>query len=519
MLAERRKRLDHVGPLGRRLDVRVEHVFPRSAGTRSGLELRHVHLTLGECAQAAVERAGDVPDPEDQRRLVRLRERRRIARQRAETCVVVGIRLDALGEDGQPVELAGTPRGDRRRVLEALLRDPLRRARRVVLGPNRDVERVEELLALGDRLRVRGHLAELVERRPGEGEQAVVDADDGLADEVQPVPQEEVVRLVDAAGLRVVHRHEAAPGTADLDGLEDGADRGKRPVVGLGKEGDRAFLGEGACLALVRDYVDPRTIRSSVVTAPSTVELNGREVRRIGLGTNRLTRTPGHVAFIRDAVASGLQLIDTAYTYRDGESEATIGEALSQIPETCIVATKGGYYGARPEVLGAEIEESLRRLHTDRIGLYYLHRPDPQIPLEESLGRIKEYRDKGKIRLVGISQVSVEQIERARRVVPIAAVQNHYSLNERTHDDVIDHCEQEGIAFVPYFPLRGVGSPNLTQIARAHGATEHQIALAWLLRRSPAMLPIPGTLSLEHLKDNLRVPEIALTDADVEALS
>ena len=261
------------------------------------------------------------------------------------------------------------------------------------------------------------------------------------------------------------------------------------------------------------------TIRSSAVTAPATVELDGTEIGRIGLGTNRLARTPGHVTFIREAVAAGLQLIDTAYTYRGGESEATIGEALSPIPETCIVATKGGYYGARPDVLGEEIDESLRRLQTDRIGLYYLHRPDPHTPLEESLGRLKHYRDEGKIRLVGISQVSVEQIERARRVVPIAAVQNHYSLNERTHDDVIDHCEQEGIAFVPYFPLRGVGGPNLTRIARAHGATEHQIALAWLLQRSPAMLPIPGTLSLEHLKDNLRVPEIALTDADVEALS
>ncbi len=252
---------------------------------------------------------------------------------------------------------------------------------------------------------------------------------------------------------------------------------------------------------------------------PATFELDGTEIRRIGLGTNRLTRTSGHTAFIREAVAAGVQLIDTAHTYTGGQSEATIGEALAPVQETCIVATKGGYYGARPEVLGAEIDESLRRLQTDQIGLYYLHRPDPETPLEESLGAIKECRDDGKIRLVGVSQVTIEQIERARRVVPIAAVQNHYSLNERTYDEVVDHCEREGIAFVPYFPLRGSGGPNLTRVARAHGATEHQIALAWLVHRSPAMLPIPGTLSLPHLKDNLGALETELTDAEVESLS
>ena len=168
-----------------------------------------------------------------------------------------------------------------------------------------------------------------------------------------------------------------------------------------------------------------------------------------------------------------------------------------------MVATKGGLSSGRPEVLEAEIEESLRRLQTDSIALYYLHQVDPETPLEQSLGAIKEYRDSGKIRHVGLSNVGVEEIERARQIVPIAAVQNHYSLVERKHDDVVDYCAREGIVFVPYFPLGGVGGSALAEIAERRGATPAQIALAWLLARSPTMLPIPGTLSLDHLNENL----------------
>jgi len=245
------------------------------------------------------------------------------------------------------------------------------------------------------------------------------------------------------------------------------------------------------------------------------------DVARIGLGTNRLTKTPGNVAFIRAAVAAGVQMIDTAHLYTGGQSEETIGAALSPIPDGCIVATKGGFGGAgrgRTEVLGAEIEQSLRALRTDSIYLYYLHRVDPQTPIEESLGAIKEYRDRGKIRHVGVSNVDIDQIERARRVVPIAAVQNHYSLSERESEEVVDYCAGEDIAFVPYFPLRGTGGGPLPGIAERHHATPQQIALAWLLRRSPAMLPIPGTLSLEHLKENVAASKIELTDAEFEAL-
>jgi aryl-alcohol dehydrogenase-like predicted oxidoreductase len=245
------------------------------------------------------------------------------------------------------------------------------------------------------------------------------------------------------------------------------------------------------------------------------------ELTRIGLGTNRLRNTPENVAFVREAVAAGVSFVDTAHSYTDGESEATIGAALSPVPEGVVVATKGGYARGegRPEVLRTQIEDSLRRLRTDTIALYYLHRVDPETPLEESLGALAEHRDAGKIRHVGLSQVGIEQIERARRVVPIAAVQNQYNLADREYEDVVDHCAREGIVFVPYYPLHGADGPELAEIAERHGATPAQVALAWLLGRSPAMVPIPGTLSLEHLKENLAALEIELADEELRALS
>jgi pyridoxine 4-dehydrogenase len=247
-----------------------------------------------------------------------------------------------------------------------------------------------------------------------------------------------------------------------------------------------------------------------------TFRLAGVEVPRVGLGTNRLTTAPEHVAFVREAVAAGLRHIDTAHGYTGGDSERAIGEALEGATEDVLVATKGGYGGAgqgRPEVLEAQIEQSLRSLRTDAIGLYYLHRVDPETPLEESLGAINAYVDREAIRHVGISAVSVEQIERARRAVPIAAVQNQYNLAEREDDDVVDYCEREGIAFVPYFPLHGSG-PGVAAAAERLAATESAVKLAWLLRRSRVVVPIPGTLSLEHLRENLAALELDLGDAD-----
>ena len=251
------------------------------------------------------------------------------------------------------------------------------------------------------------------------------------------------------------------------------------------------------------------------------LRLGDVEIARIGLGTNRLANTPKNVAFIKEAVASGVGMIDTAHTYTGGESETTIGAAaLAPDPDFYVVATKGGAGGpgrGRPENLKAEIEQSLRRLRTESIALYYLHRVDPETPIEESLAAIKEYRDRGRIRHIGISEVSIDQIERARKVVPIAAVQNNYNLAERKHEAVVDYCASENIVFVPFFPLRGVDG-RVAEIAARHGRTPQQIALAWLLKRSPAMLPIPGTLSLEHLRENMAALEIALTDADFEKL-
>jgi pyridoxine 4-dehydrogenase len=254
--------------------------------------------------------------------------------------------------------------------------------------------------------------------------------------------------------------------------------------------------------------------------AATALILAETKVARIGLGTNRLTNTREHIAFVREAVAAGVSHIDTAHSYTGGDSEETIGAALSQHADGVVVATKGGYQTGegRPEVLRGQIEESLRRLQTDSIALYYLHRVDRETPLEESLAAIKEYRDSGKIRQVGLSEVSVEQIERAREVVPIAAVQNQYNLSERRWEKVVDYCAAEGIVFVPFVPLRGDGGRSLAEIARRNGATPTQITLAWLLRRSPTMLPIPGTLSLDHLKQNLAALAIELSDADFDAL-
>jgi aryl-alcohol dehydrogenase-like predicted oxidoreductase len=249
----------------------------------------------------------------------------------------------------------------------------------------------------------------------------------------------------------------------------------------------------------------------------TTFRLAGVEVPRVGLGTNRLTTAAAHVNFVREAVAAGVRHIDTAHLYTRGESERAIGNALDGTAGDVLVATKGGYGGAgqgRPEVLHAQIEQSLRSLRREAIDLYYLHRVDPQTPLEESVGAINAYVDRGAIRHVGLSEVSVEQIQRARRIVPIAAVQNRYSVAERGHEQVVDFCEREGIAFVAYFPLRGDGGPGVAATAQRLGVTESAVKLAWLLRRSPVVLPIPGTLSIEHLRENLAALELELGDTD-----
>jgi pyridoxine 4-dehydrogenase len=252
---------------------------------------------------------------------------------------------------------------------------------------------------------------------------------------------------------------------------------------------------------------------------PRTLTVAGKEVARIGLGTNRLSSTPENHAFLREAVEAGLGLIDTAHVYSGGDSERAIGEAFSPMPDSLVVATKGGYTGsASREELRAQIEQSLASLQTDSIDIHYLHRIHPETPLEESLGTIAEYREAGKIKEVGISAVDVAQVEAARQIVPIAAVQNHYNVADRASDEVVDYCEENDIVFVPYYPLKGNEPPALREIAESHDASRKQIALAWLLRRSPVVLPIPGTLSIEHLRENLAALEIELADDEFEAL-
>ena len=223
----------------------------------------------------------------------------------------------------------------------------------------------------------------------------------------------------------------------------------------------------------------------------TVIQLAGVEVPRIGLGTNRLTED--NADFIRAAVDAGLRHIDTAHLYTGGASERTIGAAIDVSREDLVVATKGGFKDGSPDALRAEIEQSLKSLQTDRIDLYYLHRVADSTPLETSLETIKEYVDRGAIGAVGISQVGIEEIERARQVVPIAAVQNGYNVDEREYDDVIDYCAEAEIVFVPFYPLNGgKGMSNAEK-------------LRWLLDRSPVVLPIPGTLSIDHLRENLDV--------------
>lgn len=253
---------------------------------------------------------------------------------------------------------------------------------------------------------------------------------------------------------------------------------------------------------------------------PRTIALGDHRLNRIGLGTNRLTDTAENRSLLEAAVAAGLNFIDTAHLYTGGESESTIGAALAPFPEGVVVATKGGYHpGGGSEGLRAELERSFEQLQAETISLYYLHRVDPDVPIEETMGVLKEYVDAGRIAHVGLSEVRVEQIQRARSVVPISAVQNEYSLAERMWDDVVDHCEAEGIVFVPFYPLRGDDPRGVAEIAERHRASASQIRLAWLLHRSPCVLPIPGTLSLEHLRENLAALEIELSPEELDALS
>ncbi|HEX8385967.1 MAG TPA: aldo/keto reductase [Rubricoccaceae bacterium] len=256
-------------------------------------------------------------------------------------------------------------------------------------------------------------------------------------------------------------------------------------------------------------------------------------VHRLGFGAMRITG-PGiwgpprdhaeAVRVLRRAVDLGVTLIDTADSYGPYVSEDLIAEALAPYPDDLVVATKGGLLRTgpnqwpvcgRPDYLRQCVEMSLRRLKLDQIPLYQLHRIDPDVPADEQFGVLKEMQDAGKVRHVGLSEVSVEEVEAARHVLPVVSVQNEYNLGTRKSEAVLDYCEAEGIAFIPWFPLDAgklSGSDTLAEASAALSATPSQVALAWLLKRSPVMLPIPGTSSVEHLDENVGGAAVEMTD-------
>ena len=258
-------------------------------------------------------------------------------------------------------------------------------------------------------------------------------------------------------------------------------------------------------------------------------------VTRLGFGAMRITGDgiwgePSDraeaVRVLRRAVELGINFIDTADSYGPGVSEEIIAEALHPYPKGLVIATKGGYLrpgpnqwveNGKPEHLRSACEGSLRRLRLDQIDLYQLHRIDPKVPAEDQLGTLKDLQAQGKIKHIGLSEVSVEQIQHARTIVPIVSIQNRYSITDRGSEDVLEYCEKEKMGFIPWFPLaagRVSGSESpISRIAARWKVTPSQVALAWLLARSPVILPIPGTSSVEHLEENVAAAELKI-DAD-----
>ena len=279
--------------------------------------------------------------------------------------------------------------------------------------------------------------------------------------------------------------------------------------------------------------------RASVnAAAAGTIDVGGDlTVNRMGFGAMRITgrgiwgEPPDRdeaKAVLRRAVELGVNFIDTADSYGPDVSETLIAEALRPYPDDLVIATKGGLErtgpnrwpaNGRPEHLREACEGSLRRLKLDQIPLYQFHRPDPKVPFEDSVGTLVELRNEGKIRHIGVSNVDEEQLRRAQRLAPIVSIQNRYSLGDRESDSLIDLCEQESMVFLPWAPIRDLDpNPAIQRVTEAHNATARQIVLAWLLARSPLVLPIPGTGTVSHLEENVAAAGIKLSDAEVDAL-
>ena len=275
--------------------------------------------------------------------------------------------------------------------------------------------------------------------------------------------------------------------------------------------------------------------------ASGTFSLGGRTpIHRLGYGAMRITGDgiwgppadrDGALRVLRRAVELGTDFLDTADSYGPYVSEELIAEALHPYPDGLVIATKGGLVRSgpggwhpvgNPKYLRQEVEMSLRRLKLDRIPLYQFHRPDPAVALEDSIGELAALRDEGKIDLVGVSNVTVEELARARAVTDIATVQNRYNLADRAAEDVLTVCDTDGLGFIPWNPIAvgGLARPGgpLDAMSDRHGATPGQLALAWLLRRSPVMLPIPGTSSVAHLEENVAAASVELTEEEFAEL-
>jgi aryl-alcohol dehydrogenase-like predicted oxidoreductase len=266
----------------------------------------------------------------------------------------------------------------------------------------------------------------------------------------------------------------------------------------------------------------------------TTFKLGGDlTVNRLGFGAMRITGKgiwgwppdrANALKVLRHAIELGVDLIDTADSYGPDTSELLIAEALHPYPNGLVIATKGGLTrpgpgewvpNCRPDQLKQAVEGSLKRLRLERIDLYQLHTVDPKVPIEESIGALKQMQDAGKIRHIGLSNVDPDEITRARKIVPIESVQNWYNIEDRKSENVLEYCEKENLGFLPWFPIGGGGGlkprNSLNTVAKARGVSVYQVALAWLLARSPVMLPIPGTSSLAHLEDNLAAAKLELT--------
>ena len=311
----------------------------------------------------------------------------------------------------------------------------------------------------------------------------------------------------------------------------------RRTFLGMSLASGAALLaGKSDVIFGAQSSTTPKTAMNT------TLKLGGAlAVNRLGFGAMRITGEgiwswppdrENALKVLRRATDLGVDLIDTADAYGPDTSELLIAEALHPYPKGVVIATKGGLTrpgpgqwvpNGRPEHLKQAVEGSLKRLRLERIDLYQLHTVDPKVSIEESLGALKQMQDTGKIRHIGLSNVDPEEIARARKIVPIVSVQNRYNIEDRKSENVLVYCEKENLGFLPWFPIgggSGLKPENPVNLAaKAHGVSVYQVALAWLLARSPVMLPIPGTSSLAHLEDNVAAAKLKLTPEEWKAIA